>query len=52
MWYCDLSGVKVGKKNPFAMDHMQDFFRLLPAQGDSERSWMVPSRCYASATTI
>lgn len=38
----DLSDVKVGKKTPFTQDKLDDFFRLMPSQGDSERSWTVP----------
>ena len=42
VWYYDLSDVKVGKKTPFTLDKLDDFFRLLPSRGDSERSWTVP----------
>jgi type I restriction enzyme M protein len=31
VWYYDLSGVKVGKKNPLTLAHFEYFFRLLPA---------------------
>jgi type I restriction enzyme M protein len=41
VWYYDLSGVKVGKKNPLTLTHFEDFFRLLPGRTDSERSWTV-----------
>ena len=41
IWYYDLSDVKVGKKKPFTLDRMADFFERLPARGDSERSWTV-----------
>ena len=41
VWYYDLSGVKVGKKNPLTLAHFEDFFRLLPGRTDSERSWTV-----------
>ena len=41
VWYYDLSDVKVGKKTPFTMDKLDDFFRLLPDRADSERSWTV-----------
>lgn len=41
IWYYDLSDVKVGKKTPLTMDRFDDFFRLLPTRGDSERSWTV-----------
>jgi type I restriction enzyme M protein len=40
-WYYDLSDVKVGKKTPLTVDRFEDFFRLLPARADSERSWTV-----------
>ena len=42
IWYYDLSDVKVGKKKPFTVDKFEDFFRLLPGRGDSDRSWTVP----------
>ncbi|MDB6030195.1 MAG: hypothetical protein JWM16_533, partial [Verrucomicrobiales bacterium] len=42
IWYYDLSDVKVGKKTPITQAHFEDFFKLLPARGDSERSWSVP----------
>ena len=41
IWYYDLSGVKVGKKNPLTLDKFEEFFRLLPERADSERSWTV-----------
>jgi type I restriction enzyme M protein len=41
VWYYDLSDIKVGKKKPFTLDKFEDFFRLLPSRGDSERSWTV-----------
>ena len=41
VWYYDLSDIKVGKRTPFTVDKFEDFFRLLPARGDSERSWTV-----------
>ncbi|MDP9365717.1 MAG: type I restriction-modification system subunit M [Chloroflexota bacterium] len=41
VWYYDLSDVKVGKKNPFTRDRFEEFFRLLPERGESERSWTV-----------
>jgi type I restriction enzyme M protein len=44
VWYYDLSGVKVGKKNPLTLAHFEDFFRLLPDRTDSERSWTVERR--------
>ena len=44
VWYYDLSGVKVGKKNPLTLTHFEDFFRLLPGRTDSELSWMVEGK--------
>jgi type I restriction enzyme M protein len=41
VWYYDLSGIKVGKKNPLTLAHFEEFFRLLPERADSERSWTV-----------
>jgi len=41
IWYYDLADIKVGKRNPFTLDKFDDFFRLLPTRGDSERSWTV-----------
>ncbi len=41
IWYYDLSDIKVGKKTPLTIDRFNDFFRLLPDRGDSERSWTV-----------
>jgi type I restriction enzyme M protein len=41
VWYYDLSDVKVGKKTPFGMEKLEEFFRLLPGREDSERSWSV-----------
>ncbi len=38
IWYYDLADVKVGKKTPLTLTHFEDFFRLLPDRGDSERS--------------
>jgi type I restriction enzyme M protein len=42
IWYYDLSDLKVGKKTPLTQTHFDDFFKLLPTSGDSERSWAVP----------
>ena len=42
IWYYDLSDIKVGKKSPLTLAHFEEFFRLLPTRGDSERSWTVP----------
>jgi type I restriction enzyme M protein len=41
IWYYDLSGSKVGKKNPLTLAHFEQFLRLLPERADSERSWTV-----------
>ncbi|MCL2153287.1 MAG: type I restriction-modification system subunit M [Oscillospiraceae bacterium] len=41
IWYYDLSDIKVGKRTPFTIDKFDDFFRLLPDRGDSDRSWTV-----------
>ena len=41
IWYYDLSDVKVGKKTPLTRAAFDPFFELLPARGDSERSWTV-----------
>lgn len=42
VWYYDLSDIKVGKKSPFTLEKFEEFFRLLPARSDSDRSWTVP----------
>ena len=42
VWYYDLSDVKVGKKTPLALAQFDEFLRLLPDRGESERSWSVP----------
>ncbi|MGA2795783.1 MAG: N-6 DNA methylase [Roseiarcus sp.] len=41
VWYYDLADVKVGKKSPLTLDRFEQFFELLPARGESERSWTV-----------
>ncbi len=41
IWYYDLSDIKVGKRTPFTIDRFDDFFRLLPSRGNSERSWTI-----------
>ncbi len=41
IWYYDLSDIKVGKKTPLTVDKFEDFFKLLPSRGDSDRSWTV-----------
>ena len=39
--YYDLSDIKVGKKTPFTLDKFEEFFKLLPSRGNSDRSWTV-----------
>lgn len=41
IWYCDLSDLKVGKKNPFTRKRMREFFTLLQTRADSDYSWTV-----------
>jgi type I restriction enzyme M protein len=41
IWYYDLSGVKVTKKQPLTDEHFEEFFRLLPERADSECSWTI-----------
>lgn len=41
IWYYDLSDIKVGKRTPFLLERFDEFFRLLPERGESERSWTV-----------
>ena len=41
IWYFDLSELKIRKKIPLMLKHFEDFLRLLPTRGDSERSWIV-----------
>ena len=41
IWYYDLSDVKVGKTRPFTLDKFDEFFKLWPKRGDSDRSWTV-----------
>jgi len=41
IWYYDLSDIKVGKKTPFTIDRLDDFFGLLPTRGESDRSWTI-----------
>jgi type I restriction enzyme M protein len=41
IWYFDLSDIKVGKKSPLTLAHFEEFYRLLPERGESERSWTV-----------
>jgi type I restriction enzyme M protein len=42
VWYYDLSGLNVTKKQPLTMEHFEEFFKLLPERVPSERSWSVP----------
>jgi len=52
IWYYDLPDLKVGKKMPFTIEKLKEFFDLLPKRGDSERSWTVDlaaRRCEAKA---
>jgi len=39
IWYYDLSDIKVGKKNPFTVKALEEFWKLLPDRADSEHSW-------------
>ena len=41
VWYYDLSGVKVTKKQPLTLARFDEFFSLLPERADSDRSWTV-----------
>ena len=41
IWYYDLSDVKVTKRNPLTLAAFDEFFRLLPERGESNRSWTV-----------
>lgn len=41
IWYYDLSDIKIGKKSPLTIDKFDEFFRLLPERGDSDRSWSI-----------
>ena len=41
IWYYDLSGEKVTKKQPLTLDKFEEFFNLLPTRADSDRSWTV-----------
>jgi len=40
-WYYDLTDVKVTKTWPLLLSHFDEFFELLPARAESERSWTV-----------
>lgn len=41
VWYYDLSDIKVGKRTPLTLAQFDEFFRLSPKKGESERSWTV-----------
>lgn len=41
IWYYDLSDVKVTKRQPLLLSHFDEFFELLPARAESERSWTI-----------
>jgi len=41
IWYYDLSGVKVGKKNPLTLAHFEECLRLFRERGDSDQSWSI-----------
>ena len=41
IWYYDLSDVKTGKKTPFTLAHFENFFKQLPARGNTPNSWTV-----------
>ncbi|MCM8785193.1 MAG: SAM-dependent methyltransferase, partial [Candidatus Omnitrophica bacterium] len=41
IWYYDLSDLNITKKQPLTIQHFDEFFRLLPERGASERSWRV-----------
>lgn len=42
IWYYDLSDFNITKKQPLAVGHFEEFFKLLPERAVSERSWRVP----------
>lgn len=41
IWYYDLSGIKVTKRQPLTLGHFEEFFHLLPDRAESENSWSV-----------
>jgi len=41
IWYYDLSGINVTKKQPLTMQHFEKFFKLFPQREESENSWKV-----------
>ena len=42
IWYYDLSDLNITKKQPLTLQHLEEFFKLLPERGVGERSWLVP----------
>lgn len=42
IWYYDLSDINITKKQPLTLEQFEEFFKLLPERGISERSWRVP----------
>lgn len=42
IWYYDLSDYNVTKKQPFTLQHFDEFFKLFPERKESESSWIVP----------
>ena len=41
IWYYDLSDINITKKQPLTSARFEEFFKLLPERGISERSWRV-----------
>jgi type I restriction enzyme M protein len=41
IWYYDLSDLNITKRKPLAIEHFEEFFRLLPDRSKSNRSWKV-----------
>ena len=42
IWYYDLSDLNITKKQPLTLQHLEEFFKLLPEREVGERSWLVP----------
>lgn len=42
IWYYDLSDLNITKKQSLTLQHLEEFFKLLPKRGAGERSWLVP----------
>jgi type I restriction enzyme M protein len=42
IWYYDLSDINITKKQPLTLERFEEFFKLVPGRGTSERSWRVP----------